>query len=131
MTDCAAVQSLLDSIERYFDLMYDWDTSRFDAVFAPSAQLHGFRDGNLRILPARDYMAILAAGPSPRIKNAPRQQEILLVDLASATQAVAKVQVRINLILYLDYLAYHLIEGNWLITAKSFHVALTYDETAA
>ena len=52
-------------------------------VFAPSAQLHGLRDGNLRLLSAQEFRNALAAGPSPKSKNAPRQQELLLVDFAS------------------------------------------------
>jgi len=62
--------------------MFDSDIGRFDQVFAPTAQLHGLRDGNLRILPAAEYRKLLASNPSPKSKNAPRQQEILLVDFA-------------------------------------------------
>jgi hypothetical protein len=127
MPDQASTHSLLDAVERYFDLMFDSDVARFDQVFAPSAQLHGLRDGDLRLLPAQQYRNALAAGPSPKSKNAPRQQEILLVDFASPTQAVVKVRVRIDALLYLDYLAYHRISGTWLITAKSFHVEHRYE----
>jgi Putative lumazine-binding len=127
MPDRATHHSLLDAVERYFDLMFDSDVSRFGQVFAPSAQLHGLRDGNLRLLPAQDYKNALASGPSPKSKNAPRQQEILLVDFASPTQALVKVRVRIDTLLYLDYLSYHHIAGAWLITAKSFHVEQRYE----
>src|SRR6202023_3370643 len=68
----------------------------------------------------------VASGASPKSKNAPRQQEIFLVDFASPTQALMKVRVRIDTILYLDYLAYHCIDGAWLITAKSFHIERRY-----
>src|SRR5271156_1074514 len=127
MPDHSTSHSLLGAVERYFDLMFDSDVSRFGQVFAPSAQLHGLRDGNLRLLPAQDYKNALASGPSPKSKNAPRQQEILLVDFASPTQALVKVRVRIDTLLYLDYLSYHHIAGAWLITAKSFHVEQRYE----
>ena len=126
MPDRATYHSLLDAVERYFDLMFDSDVSRFGRVFAPSAQLHGMRDGNLRLLPAQDYKNALASAPSPKSKNALRQQEILLVDFAAPTQAVVKVRVRIDTLLYLDYLSYHHIAGAWLITTKSFHVEQRY-----
>ena len=118
---------LLAAADRYFDLMFDNDVSDFDDVFAPSAQLHGLRDGQLRLLPAQDYKNALASAPSPKSKNAPRQQEVLLVDLASPTQAMVKVRVRIDTLQYLDYLSYHRINEKWLITAKSFHVERRYD----
>jgi hypothetical protein len=127
MPDHAADRSLLDAVERYFDLMFDGDVTRFGDVFAPSAQLHGLRDGALRLLSAQQFSNALAAGPSPKSKNAPRRQEVLLVDFASPTQAMVKVRVRIDTLLYLDYLAFHRIDGAWLITAKSFHIEQRYE----
>jgi hypothetical protein len=85
------------------------------------------REGNLRLLPALEYRKALAAGPSPKSKNAPRRQEILLMDSASLTQAIVKVRVRIDTLLYLDYLSYHCIDGEWRITAKSFHLEQRYE----
>src|ERR1700685_2927890 len=96
MPDHSTFHSLLEAVERYFDLMFDSDVSRFDQVFASSAQLHGLRDGDLRLLSAKEYKHALASGPSPKSKNVPRQQEILLVDFASPAQAVVKVRVRID-----------------------------------
>jgi Putative lumazine-binding len=130
MPDHLTCQSLLGAVERYFDLMFDNDVSRFDQVFASSAQLHGLRDGDLRLLPVQDYRNALASGASPKSKNAPRQQEVLLMDFASAAQALVKVRVRIDTVQYLDYLAYHCIDGAWLITAKSFHVEKRYEVPA-
>ena len=122
MTDHATCVSLLDAVGRYFELMFDSDVLRFEQVFASSAQLHGLRDGDLCLLTAQDYRTALEAAPSPKAKNAPRQQEILLVDFASPSQAMVKVRVRIDTVQYIDYLSFHSIKGNWLITAKSYHV---------
>ncbi|GMO12984.1 MULTISPECIES: nuclear transport factor 2 family protein [Bradyrhizobium] len=122
MTESPTLAPLLEAVERYFTLMYDNDVSQFDRVFAVTAQLHGFRDGELRILPVRDYRALLASTPSPKSKDAPRLREILLIDMASPAQALVKVRVRIDLLQYVDYLAYHRINDTWLITAKSFQV---------
>lgn len=127
MTDHVTLEPLLEAVARYFVLMYDNDISNFDDVFAPSAQLHGFRDAELRILPAPEYRKMLAANASPKSNNAPRLQDILLVDVASPTQAMVKVRVRIGALQYVDYLAYHRIRGTWLITAKSFHLERIYD----
>lgn len=127
MTDAPIDQSLLDAIDRYFETMYDFDLARFDDVFAPTAHLHGLREDGLRAIPAPDYRAAIANTASPKAKAAPRQQEILLLDVASPTQALAKVRVRIDAVLYLDYLLLHRTEGAWRVTAKSFHVEHRYD----
>jgi hypothetical protein len=123
--------SLMAAVENYFEMMFDSDVDRFDQVFAPSAQLHGLRDGNLRILPAAEYRKLLASNPSPKSKSAPRQQEILLIDFASPSQALVKVRVRIDTLLYVDYLSFHLIDDVWLITAKSFHIEKRLEQQAA
>jgi hypothetical protein len=127
MNDQPAPAPLLEAVERYLTLMYDCDVSRFDQVFAPTAQLHGLRDGEMNLIPAADYKKRLAARTSPQSKGAPRLQEVLLVDFASPTQAIVKVRVRSDTQQYLDYLSWHCISGEWRITAKSFHIERTYD----
>jgi Putative lumazine-binding len=128
MTNATIIKPLIAAVENYFEVMFDSDFDRFDQVFAPTAQLHGLRDGNLRVLPAGEYRKLLASNPSPKSKKAPRQQEILLVDFASPTQALVKVRVRIDTMLYVDYLSFHLIDNAWLITAKSFHIERRFDQ---
>jgi|SRR5690348_3904457 len=122
MTDTAAHHALLDAVDAYFETMFDADLTRFDRLFASSAMLHGLRDGALRVLSAADYRSLLASNPSPKAKGAPRQQEILLLDFAATEQALVKVRVRIDQVLYLDYLSFHCIGGAWRLTAKSFHI---------
>jgi hypothetical protein len=102
--------------------MYDADVSNFDRVFLPTAQLHGLRDGKMRMLTALDYRGILANAPSPKTQGANREEEILLLDFTSPDQALAKVRVRSNTIVYVDYLNYHRVDGEWLVSSKSFHV---------
>ena len=131
MTEAAIHGSLIVAVEQYLEMVFSSDVGLFDRLFAPTAQLHGLRDGHLRILRAAEYRGLLASNPSPKSRQAPRQQEILLVDFASPTQALVKVRVRIDTILYVDYLAFHLVCGSWLITAKSFHIERRFDQQAA
>jgi hypothetical protein len=51
----ASVDALTQAVKRYFDLMYDSDVSRFDRVFRSTAQLHGIRHGEMRLLTAHAY----------------------------------------------------------------------------
>src|SRR5690348_3799722 len=117
--------ALTQAVQRYFDLMYDSDTSRFDRVFRSTAQLHGFRSGEMTMWSAQKFKDVIAGRPSPKSLNAPRQEEILLVDFAGADQALVKVRVRINDTVFVDHLSYHRIDGEWLITAKAYHVERT------
>jgi len=122
MIDHATMPALTQAVQRYFDLMYDADTTRFDRVFRPTAQLHGFRDGDMTVLTAQAYRALLDSRPSPKSLNAKREEEILLLDFASADQALVKVRVRINALVFVDHLTYHRFDGDWLVTSKGFHV---------
>jgi Putative lumazine-binding len=122
MPDTSAHQALFAAVDAYFETMFDADLERFDRLFAPTATLHGLRDGALRVLPVGDYRNLLASNPSPKAKNAPRQQEILMLDIAAPEQALVKVRVRIEQVLYVDYLCFHCVGGAWRLTAKSFHV---------
>jgi Putative lumazine-binding len=119
------MRELLEAVQRYFDLMYDCDVSRFDRVFRSTAQLHGFREGKMTMWTAQAYKDILASRQSPKALGAPREEQVLLVDFASDSQALVKVRVRINAIVFVDYLTYHRIDGEWLITAKGYHVEST------
>ena len=61
ITDKAIRPALLEAVDRYFEMMFDSNVSRFDHVFAPTAKLHGLRDGQMRVLPAAEYRKLLAA----------------------------------------------------------------------
>ena len=115
------INELGAAVERYLDLMYDCDVANFDRVFAGTAQLHGFRDGEMTCWPAADYKQVLAGRESPKSLGAPREQQILMIDFTSPTQALAKVRVRINDMYFVDYLSYHRIDGAWLVTSKAYH----------
>lgn len=125
MIDNSSIQSLTAAVQRYFDLMYDGDTSRWDGVFRPTAQLHGLRDGKMAMFTSQGYKELTASRPSPKSVNAPREEEILLMDFASPTQALVKVRVRINKSVYVDHLTYHRVDGEWLISSKGYHVERT------
>jgi hypothetical protein len=120
--DAACVASLMGAVQKYFDLMYDCDTSRFDDVFCATVHLHGFRDGEMKAWSAEVYKDILNRRQSPKSLNAPRVNDVLLVDFASTTQALTKVRVRISSMWFIDYLTWHYIDGKWLITSKGFHL---------
>ena len=122
MTDASRTQALSQAVQRYFDLMYDFDVSRFDRVFRATAQLHGFREGEMTMWPAAMYKEILSQRQSPKSLGAPREEAILLMDFASPDQALVKMRVRINHLLFTDYLTYHRIGGEWLITGKGYHL---------
>ena len=131
MTDPTNLQSLTHAVQRYLDLMYDSDISQFERVFHATAQLHGLRDGKLSTITAQSFKDAIGSRPSLASRGVRREDHILLVDLASPTQALVKVRVGWNAAMYVDHLTYHRIDGEWLITAKGFHIEGTWPPAAA
>ena len=60
MIDHSSIESLTAAVQRYFDLMYDGDTSRWDKVFRSSAQLHGLREGKMAMFTSQGYKELTA-----------------------------------------------------------------------
>ena len=116
------LNELTEALQKYFELMFDCDTSRFDDVFRSTAQLHGFRDGAMLRWSAETYRDVLNKRTSPKSLDATRADEILLIDFASPTQALTKVRVRISTTTFVDYLTWHYCDDKWLITSKAYHV---------
>ena len=120
--DATCVASLMTVLQMYLDMMYDCDTSCFDDVFYATAQLHGYRGAKMVCWPNKMDRDILDKRQSPKSLNAPREDEILMVDFASTTQALVKVWVRLVEKVFIDHLTWHHIDGRWLITSKGFHI---------
>lgn len=120
--DASPVAGLTSALRRYFDLMYDCDTSRYDNVFLKTAHLHGHRDGAMVAWSGDVYRAILDKRQSPLSLGSLRHDEILLVDLASDDMAFVKVRLRINASVFVDDLIWHRIGSDWRISAKGFHL---------
>ena len=116
------ITGLTESLQKYFDLMFDCDLSKFDQVFRSTVQLHGLRDGQMVMWSAEVYKEVLKKRASPKSLNAPRADEIILIDFASPTLALTKVRVRIATMVFVDFLTWHYIDGKWLITSKGFHM---------
>lgn len=129
--DHSALTALLEAVQRYFDLMYDCEVSRFEQVFSASSHLHGYRDGEMKVWSAPIYKDVLSKRQSPKSTGAPRFEEILMVDVASATQAFTKVRVKINATMFIDYLTWHRIDDQWLITGKGYHIESDGQQRAA
>ena len=65
MRDASRTDQLKHAIQRYLDLMYDGDVTRYERVFRATAQLHGLRDGTMAVLSAAAFKQLIADRPSP------------------------------------------------------------------
>jgi hypothetical protein len=110
-----------DLVGQYFDLLYTCDLDLFGQVFDPAAHLYGLNAGDVVVWPADHYRQILAGRDSPRKLGSHREEAILHIDIASPTQASAKVKVRINQMVFIDDLSFLKLKQGWRIVSKTYH----------
>jgi hypothetical protein len=113
------IQELL---QRYFDLLYTCDVSRYDSVFHPNAQLQTVGDSGYAMITAPAYREILSKRASPASLGAERSDEVLTIDLSSSTTAVVKAQALINGTRYRDNLTLLKVADGWRIVSKVYCV---------
>lgn len=122
MTTPSVASELLAAVQRYFDLMYDCDVAKFGDVFHPHGALNGARDDGLNIWSADQYRDVLSKRESPKSLKAERSDEVLLIDVASARQAIVKVRVLINGTRFIDHLTYLRLGDGWKIAFKAYQI---------
>lgn len=120
------LQTIASAINRYFDLMYDGNDNQFVKVFHAACLVQGMRDGKVTTWSALEFRDVIRGRPSPAAMQSPREQEILSIEHAVPDLASAKVRVRIGQTCFIDYLIFHRIDGDWLITSKAFHIAQVF-----
>jgi hypothetical protein len=119
-------QAITSAANRYFDLMYESDDTKFPEVFHDACIVHGLRNGTLTVWSASEFRDVMRNRPSPASLEAPRDQDILSIEHTAPDLSVAKVRVRIGQTCFIDHLIFHRIDANWLITSKAFHVAQVF-----
>jgi Putative lumazine-binding len=108
-------------ILKYFELIYTNDLDLFGRVFDKKAQLYTLSKGETLVRTADAYRKILSERTPPKEQGAREENEVFQIDLASETQAFAKVKVRINDNVFIDYLTLLRLDGGWRIASKTYH----------
>ncbi|MEU7137815.1 nuclear transport factor 2 family protein [Nocardia sp. NPDC046473] len=122
LTDKAlATREIEELLQDYFDALYTQDMVLFDRVFHPAAVLYSAQDGVVAVRPREEYRGIMQARRSPQQDRAPRDDTVLWIDVLSPEMALAKVRLRLNDNIMVDFLNLLLVDGRWMIVAKLYH----------
>ncbi|WP_170317740.1 nuclear transport factor 2 family protein [Paroceanicella profunda] len=120
--DDAHAAEIRPLVQDYFDLVHTNDLAILDRIFDGNAHLYGrSEEGEVVLWPLARYRQILAGRQSPQSLGALREDRLLALDVAAATQAFAKVRVRIGQIVFLDYLTLVKLADGWKIASKTYH----------
>ena len=113
-------RELADAAEYYLDMLYACDSAMVDGIFHPQAQLCTFESGKLIFRSVEDYKDVLRLRTSPKSQGAAREDELITIDIATATQSLIKIKARVNDMVFVDYLTLIRLDQGWRIVSKTY-----------
>ncbi len=113
--------AVTNTISRYFDGLYNSDTSMLEDVFHPQAHYVCATDGAILHLNMGEYFPIVDKRPSPASRGEKRNDRILSVEFAGPVTAFARVECSIDKKFFTDFLTLIFVERKWQIISKVFH----------
>lgn len=115
-------QQIRDTIQTYFDCMYESSADKAVAAFHPSARITGYLEDGLHEMSVSDFAGFVASQqPSALAKGEPVRLDVLSLDIAGNT-ATARLRDDYLGLTFLDSLSLIKIDGRWSIYNKLFHV---------
>lgn len=119
MTDDQAVR---DTIQTYFDCMFESSAEKTHAAFHANARITGVLNGELREMSVGDFAGFVEAQqPSPSAKGETARLDVVSLDIAGDT-AVARVRDDYLGLTFLDTLSFLKTGDGWQIYNKLFFV---------
>ena len=115
-------KQIRDTIQTYFDSMYESSSDKVFAAFHPNARITGFLEDGLHEMSVGDFAGFVESQqPSPKEKGERIRLDILSIELAGST-AVARVRDDYLGMTFLDSLSLLKTDNRWSIYNKLFHV---------
>lgn len=111
-----------DTIQTYFDCMYESSADKTHAAFHPNAKITGYLEDGLHQMSVDDFAGFVASQqPSAKEKGEPTRLDILSLEIDGNT-AVARVRDDYLGLTFVDILSLLKTDGRWSIYNKLFHV---------
>lgn len=118
-----AISEIESALRTYFDVMFECDMEKFDAIFHPSCSLFTSGGTELVVRPYEQYRIEMSSRISPKSRNQSRDEErIIKIDILSDEIALAQVRVQIHERLFVDNLNLVKVGNRWMVVAKIYHL---------
>lgn len=115
-------QAIENTIQTYFDCMYESSAEKTHEAFHPNAKITGYMADGLTEMTVSEFATVVAGQqPSAKEKGEPARLDIVSLDIAGDT-AIARVRDDYLGMTFLDTLSFLKTDGNWSIYNKLFHV---------
>ena len=110
-----------DTIQTYFDCMYESSAEKARAAFHPNAKITGYLEDELHQMSVDEFAEFVGGQPSAKANGEAARLDIVSLDIAGAT-AVAQVRDDYLGKTFLDNLSLLKADNRWSIYNKLFHV---------
>lgn len=115
-------EQIRETIQTYFDCMYESSAAKAHAAFHPSAKITGFLGGKLQEMSVDQFAEFVESQqPSARDKGEPPRLDVVSLDIHGET-AIARVRDDYLGMTFLDTLSFIRTDDRWRIYNKLFHV---------
>jgi len=111
---------ITQSLQPYFDGLYDSDVQKMRQIFHPGCILASAPDGKANIIGMDDYYARVVDRPSPCSLGQKRYDKILEIVASGEGAATAILRTARAPRLYTDFLSLLQIDGRWQIVSKTY-----------
>ena len=115
-------QQIRDTIQTYFDSMYESSADKVNGAFHASARITGYIEGELHEMTRDEFAGFVASQqPSPQANGETLKTGVVSVNIAGD---IAVVWVRDDYLglTFLDAISLLRADGRWQIYNKLFHV---------
>jgi hypothetical protein len=115
-------QQIKETVQTYFDCMYESSAEKTHAAFHPNARITGYLQDGLHEMSVVEFAGFVSSQqPSAKEKGEAARLDIISIDIAGDT-AVTRVRDDYLGMTFLDTLSLLRVEGQWSIYNKLFHV---------
>ena len=115
-------QQIKETVQTYFDCMYESSAEKTHAAFHPNAKITGYLEDGLHEMSVVEFAGLVSSQqPSAKEKGDAARLDIISIDIAGDT-AVTRVRDDYLGMTFLDTLSLLKVDGQWSIYNKLFHV---------
>ena len=115
-------QQIKETVQTYFDCMYESSAEKTHAAFHPNAKITGYLEDGLHEMSVAEFAGLVSSQqPSAKEKGEAARLDIISIEIAGDT-AVTRVRDDYLGMTFLDTLSLLRVEGQWSIYNKLFHV---------
>ena len=115
-------QQIKETVQTYFDCMYESSAEKTHAAFHPNAKITGYLEDGLHEMSVAEFAGLVSSQqPSAKEKGEAASLDIISIDIAGDT-AVTRVRDDYLGMTFLDTLSLLRVDGQWSIYNKLFHV---------